>query len=559
MLLLFSTVSTAMSSATTKDFWAYLETLEYDNANPNKMTKGYIMKILYAHSKKKKPYLLAMDDIARISGLKIDRKKLRPYLEYFKGRVDHKKKHLYRSGVWSELIAELSESFILPVVADSDSTSTTSSATATCPVIITPEPVNIQTKPEVTASTSAAVAKPQKTPKKETPDHSQNKRRRLTPATKIRVLRQDCRGCISLKIRLAKLEEEKLTLQRHLDKQQDNILNLMSTVDDMKRKLRVKQKDCKTATKKFKRKEAIEVELRRKRQDLKDFNYSLMQQVQNIKNPLQASREQKNLKIKLSAMERKCGERQREADSLLAQNKLLLKEVKDLKDANDYLIAIQEKPEDEKHQVIPTSVRKATYRALLAQCPVSQVGQLIEGMVSEISGTTIHGPSKSTAARMAHELSVLSSIQTVECLLECDVATISWDATSEAGNHVNEIHISLSNQTMHTLSIDRLPGGTAQDYSNHIIKAVNEIAETYAAFTKTEYAIVRGRILSKIMSSLTDRAAVNHATVRLLNLHLGLELTEMNCNLHVLDGFANKVRGALKGLDEAMTDESGGR
>ena len=307
--------------ASAEDLHAYLKTLEYDNASPNKMTKGFIMKHLYAHGKK--PYNPTIDAISRISGLKIDRQKLRTYLRYLKGLIDKKKRHISRPNVWPELIAELSEIYLLPVVADSDSTSSTSSATATCSVIITPQPVNIQAKPEVTASTSAAVAKPQKTPKKETPDHSQNKRRRLTPATKIRVLRQDCRGCISLKIRHAKLEEEKLTLQRHLDKQQDNILNLMSTVDDMKRKLRVKQKDCKTATKKFKRKEAIEVELRRKRQDLKDFNYSLMQQVQNIKNPLQASREQKNLKIKLSAMERKCAQRQREADSLLAQNRLL--------------------------------------------------------------------------------------------------------------------------------------------------------------------------------------------------------------------------------------------
>ena len=44
----------------------------------------------------------------------------------------------------------------------------------------------------------------------------------------------------------------------------------------------------------------------------------------------------------------------------------------------------------------------------------------------------------------------------------------------------------------------------------------------------------------------------------LLNLHLGLELIEMNCNLHILDGFANKVRGALKELDAAV-EESGGK
>ena len=186
-------------------------------------------------------------------------------------------------------------------------------------------------------------------------------------------------------------------------------------------------------------------------------------------------------------------------------------------------------------------MRKATYRSILAQCPVSQVGKLITQVVAEISGAQVKGPSKSSAANMTHELSVLSSLQTVECLLMCRVATIRWDATTEAGHHINEIHLTLSDKSAHTISIDRLPGGRADDYKTHTIRVINDMCQTYSEYSGLDYGHVRGRVLSKIISCLTDRAAVNHATCRLLNAQLGLELLELNCNLHVLDGFANKV------------------
>jgi len=49
-------------------------------------------------------------------------------------------------------------------------------------------------------------------------------------------------------------------------------------------------------------------------------------------------------------------------------------------------------------------------------------------------------------------------------------------------------------------------------------------------------------IQGKILSTLTDRVAANHATVVLLEGHLGRALLELNCQIHPLDGLANAAR-----------------
>ena len=63
---------------------------------------------------------------------------------------------------------------------------------------------------------------------------------------------------------------------------------------------------------------------------------------------------------------------------------------------------------------------------MLAQCLVPQMGSLISGVVGELSGNEVQkAPFKSSAARMTHELRVLSSIQTEDAILQCESATIS--------------------------------------------------------------------------------------------------------------------------------------
>ena len=387
----------------------------------------------------------------------------------------------------------------------------------------------------------------------------------VTPKN-IRVLRRDCKGCLSGKLRIAKLELEKDDLKRKLCDQKENFLN--ESVD-IKRRLVEKSQTIKTVKKQFDRKVSIETSLRTKKSGVVAQLRNLTKRAERLEKTDKAACEMKNLKIKLCHSERMLGKKKTELDDLTSELRALKRENKELQDANHYLhsllIEAVDKDGEEKElcgdrpfQPYCTNVRKATYKAILSQCPVAQVGSLLKTVATELSGKQIqNAPSKSTVARMAHELSVLSSIQTVECLLKSNVSTISWDATSEAGHHINEIHIRLDDGTSHTISIERLAGGKAQDYSNHIIRSIDEMCLSYAEYKGLQYIQVRGQVLSKIASTLTDRAIVNHAACRLIKLHLGLELIELNCNLHVLDGFANQVRSALKRHDSDVGLDGG--
>ncbi|RUS68654.1 hypothetical protein EGW08_023584 [Elysia chlorotica] len=374
----------------------------------------------------------------------------------------------------------------------------------------------------------------------------------------VQVLRGDCKTCISHKSNygVMKMKTDTLLMEKRALKKEMTVERTRANIE-LKKRLEEKTKKIKSMTKQMERKKSIESRLRIKCNAFKSLNDSLLKKVSLLEDSLKIVREMKNMKIKLAHQERKAAATNKELDRLKKENKKLQGENKELKDANDYLLSVQEEwnggvedSDGKSKSIFDTKMRKATYHAVLAQCPV---GNLIKTVVNDLPDKRVEKvPSKSSVARMTHELSVLSSIQTVDFLMNSSVVSltlISWDATTELGHHINEIHIRSNLDVTHTISIERLPGGRAEDYCNHTERAINEMCSAYAEYSGMMYEVVRGQVLSKIISSLTHRAAVNHATSRLLNLHLGLELIELNCNLHVLDGIANRVRSALKALD----------
>ncbi|GFO22866.1 hypothetical protein PoB_004937100 [Plakobranchus ocellatus] len=149
---------------------------------------------------------------------------------------------------------------------------------------------------------------------------------------------------------------------------------------------------------------------------------------------------------------------------------------------------------------------------------------------------------------MAHELVVLSNIQVAETLIDQRNLTLSWDATTLDSVHLNEIHISMPGQAL-CVDIRRLPGGTSTDYLQHISDALFNTASTYARYKGLPEAATALKLQKDISNTLTDQAAVNHATVMKLQNLFDSQLLEMNCNVHVLDGFATAPRQALKEAD----------
>ncbi|XP_035828213.1 uncharacterized protein LOC118478527 [Aplysia californica] len=64
-----------------------------------------------------------------------------------------------------------------------------------------------------------------------------------------------------------------------------------------------------------------------------------------------------------------------------------------------------------------------------------------------------------------------------------------------------------------------------------------------------------GQICASILSTMTDRACVNHATVVLLEEKLQRPLLELHCHLHPLDGISLAVRSSLKALNSTISSK----
>ena len=147
---------------------------------------------------------------------------------------------------------------------------------------------------------------------------------------------------------------------------------------------------------------------------------------------------------------------------------------------------------------------------------------------------------------MSCELGSISVLQAAETLLENDNVTIGFDATTQEGTHMNEVHFTTATSCV-SASVDELPGGTGEDYANHICQTVDNMATTYCSFRdEASYEDTRTEIITKITNSMSDRCAANHAALRIVKSEWGKEINELNCHLHPLDSIASACRTTLK-------------
>ena len=91
---------------------------------------------------------------------------------------------------------------------------------------------------------------------------------------------------------------------------------------------------------------------------------------------------------------------------------------------------------------------------------------------------------KTTVERMAIELGVISDLQASEFLYSNQNITLAFDATTQEGVHINviSVHIEKGRQE-YALSIEELPGGTAQDYADHICRTIDYLSKLYGTCT----------------------------------------------------------------------------
>ena len=197
-----------------------------------------------------------------------------------------------------------------------------------------------------------------------------------------------------------------------------------------------------------------------------------------------------------------------------------------------------------------TAVRKCVYYALEHQCPVDHVSNIVKFIAETFTGQSLNQmPHPVTITRMAREMGTISDIQAGSVLTANENCTPAFDATDIDGNHANEVHISANTSEgcrYMTLGLANLSGGTALDYTNHIMDSVRDVAESFAEWTGLDGDTLVKDAEQNISSTISDRAAVNHCVVESLKGHFGKDIVELNCNVHPLDSIASKARAVLK-------------
>jgi hypothetical protein len=264
-------------------------------------------------------------------------------------------------------------------------------------------------------------------------------------------------------------------------------------------------------------------------------------------------RENKNLKRKLKRKSQ--GQRVQETKCKMNMQKLVAKKVSELQsEFEDRWCLIQDKEnsalQKERKEFSP-KMRRIVYDHILANVPTSNIPSLILSVATQlgVQVTDKDVPSRSTVEIMTLELGVLSDLQAAQTLHDTNNVTLGFDSTTQEGYHINSVHITTVEKCL-IVSIEQLPGGTAADYANHVISSVDHLAELYSKFHDLDYNAVRSQMVSNISCTMSDRAAVNHAAVRLINENFKKTLLEVNCHLHPLDTIASKCKSEVKKIEE---------
>ncbi|KAG1681796.1 hypothetical protein GQR58_011602 [Nymphon striatum] len=266
----------------------------------------------------------------------------------------------------------------------------------------------------------------------------------------------------------------------------------------------------------------------------------------------------KSVKRSSSCYDPPCGCKT-DISSLNAKIKELEQKVRELEIANDILNAALAETQVEAtgsknvaskldNKTYSISYRKAAYLCLFSQVPVETVSEVMNSVVKELTNGQLDCNSdKSTVIQFSYELGVLSDIQGAQLMIDNDNLTLAWDATSLDANHINEVHVYTPGKPPkgHVLQISSLPGGTTDDYNEHLTNSNRDFVDSYSLLNKTDYLETLKTVQSQLKNNLSDRVAVNHCVVEKLKSTMDIELLELKCNVHPLDGMASNGNGFM--------------
>ena len=150
-------------------------------------------------------------------------------------------------------------------------------------------------------------------------------------------------------------------------------------------------------------------------------------------------------------------------------------------------------------------IRALIYDMLVCQVPTHSVASLLQQIGKHTGYRFNHIPHRTTVEQMVHELGVISDLQAAEIAFSTKNLTLGFDATTQEGVHVNSVHFTTESACM-VVAIDKLAGGTAYDYQNHITNSVDNLAKLYSDFYQQQYGDVRNTIIDNITNTMrTER------------------------------------------------------
>ncbi|XP_064605780.1 uncharacterized protein LOC135470675 [Liolophura sinensis] len=192
-----------------------------------------------------------------------------------------------------------------------------------------------------------------------------------------------------------------------------------------------------------------------------------------------------------------------------------------------------------------TDIRMFVYESIVNQVPTKNVPKLLDKFAQRADIQLECIPHRSTVELMVRELGVLSDLQASEVLMDSENSTLGFDATTQGGVHINEIHVTTKSDCQ-VIAVDELDGGTAEDYALHVVDSIDRLADVYSDFHKADYQETRQKLIGNITNTLTDRVVVNHAAITHISGIWGKSFNELNCHLHPLGTIASTARKSLK-------------
>ncbi|KAG1681429.1 PiggyBac transposable element-derived protein 1 [Nymphon striatum] len=366
------------------------------------------------------------------------------------------------------------------------------------------------------------------------------KQRSTEPSSCRKRLKTDCDKCEKRCLAIAELKrknDKKNNILREIrTSQKANKENVRPLAKEKPRKIDTTNKHCQSPVAKLKRKDKADVKaLKRSRSKLKsDYKKKTLS----------------NKNAEIGKLKARIRELEKEQFGLNHANDNLTATILEVQTEKQQLDTIASKS-DKKTYGIP--YRKAAYHCLSNQVPVETVSGVMNSVGKELTNGTLDGKAdKSTISEFSYELGVLSDIQVAEVMVKNDNLTLAWDAASLDGEHINEVHVYIPGDTPkgYVLQISALPGGTTDDYNEHITNSIQDIVATYCALNKENEMTTLHSVRAHLKNTLCDRVAVNHCVVQKMKTSMDIELLQLKCNIHPLDGIASKSRSQLKKFDK---------